>query len=278
MRNMAYLLGLSLTAGLVGVAVAEPPLPPRANALPADAQGRPQDWCARLVSDLGDFQEDIAVEAPGAKGKELYQLAGAVIDEAGHLQKTLQTNASQEHVQKHLAELDQDMRQLMDGVTALGPQARALRRSASRINYLEQQLYAALTPEADTSGEQGQQVLVRQIRLLATQAGEFNEAVQYAAQGNPDGHQLADDAGAFSEACEHFGKALEGNVNPEHLRRDFAKVNEAWGRTVADLQTFPPRRGNRAVFVRAQKVSAIYSNLFQQLKIEGERTEFKDRD
>lgn len=274
MRATTYLLGLALTAGLTGMAVAEPPV----NNPPVSAQGNALDWCARLVSDLGDFQEDIAVESPGPKGKELYQQAGNVLEEAVHLQKSLQTNASAEHLQKHVAEMDQDMRQLMDGVAALGPQARALRRSASRVNYLEQQLYGALTPQADTSGEQGQEAMVRQIHLLAAQAGEFNEAVQYAAQGNPDGRQLADDAGAFAEACEHFHKALEGNVNPEHLRRDFAKVNERWGRTVADLQTFPPRRGNRAVFVRAQKVSAVYTAVFQQLKIEGERTEFRDHD
>src|SRR5205823_14729562 len=103
MRTTTYLLGLSLPVGLVGSAVAAPlpPPPPPANAPPAAAQGSAPEWCARLVSDLGDLQEDIAIEAPGQKGKDLYQQAGAALDEAVHLQKTLQTNASAEHVQKH---------------------------------------------------------------------------------------------------------------------------------------------------------------------------------
>lgn len=277
MRNTAYLLGLALTAGLISTVVAhDPPIPPAqppGNAAP----GSVQELMGRLTSDLADFQEDITVEVPGPRGHDLYKQAGTVLDEATHLQNALPTKPSREHIQKHMAELDQDLRKLLDGVAALEPQVKILQRSAARINALEQQLYAALAPPVDTSGDKGQDVIARQMHLLASQAQDFNKAVQYVAQNNPDAHQLADDAGEFAEAVEHFHKGLDSGFNPDHLHRDFGKVNDAWGKTIADLQTFP-RQGNRAVFVKAGQVSAVYASLFQQLKIEGERVQLKDRD
>ena len=277
MRNTAYLLGLALTAGLIGTVVAhDPPTPPAQRPVNA-APGSAQELIDRLTSDLADFQEDITAEVPGPKGRDLYKLAATVLDEATHLQNALPTKPSPEHVQKHMAELDQDLRHLLDGVAGLAPQVKVLQRSGARINALEQQLYAALAPPADPSDDKGQQGVVRQIHLLDVQAQDFNKAVQYVAQNNPDAHHLADDSGEFAESVEHFHKALEAGFNPEHLRRDFAKVNEAWGKTVADLQTFP-RQGNRAVFVRANQVAAVYATLFQQLKVEGERVQIKDRD
>ena len=97
MRTTAYLLGLALTAGLIGTAAAHdplPPPPPAANTLPANVQ----ELIGRLTSDLADFQEDITAEVPGPKGRELYKQAGTVLDEATHLQNALQTKPSQEHV------------------------------------------------------------------------------------------------------------------------------------------------------------------------------------
>jgi hypothetical protein len=147
------LISLVLTAGLAVVPVGAlkaqvpaPPAPDRAGLFEV------QDLTDRLADELITLREDIDVELPDARGRALAAQADRSLALVRHLQKSVRSSASPEHLHRHAAELARELHRFLDMTAALGPDGQFLRESAARIHALDHQLmklFAAPAPRPE---------------------------------------------------------------------------------------------------------------------------------
>jgi hypothetical protein len=134
------------------IASYEPPVVPVAPAPvapvapPAYGLDRAAVLIDRIADKLQTLREDVAVEAPGARGVPLTALAAELDDEAEHLQRDLRAGETPEHLWKHAVEVDRGLHEFLEASDALGEGGEYLHRSAFRIENLDHSLMRLLSP------------------------------------------------------------------------------------------------------------------------------------
>lgn len=100
----------------------------------------------RLAAELRNLREDVDVELPDARGRALAVQADDLLEQIEHLQKSVRSGASAEHLQEHAADLAKSLHEFLEATEALGRDGRFLNRSAQRIHDLDHYLLRLLGP------------------------------------------------------------------------------------------------------------------------------------
>jgi len=227
-----------------------------------------QEATRELDLELESLQ-DILAELDGQNERTVYRLADAVLTDVESFQKSLQPGISRERMHKAFDELDRKLQGLLKAVKELGPEQSLLRRPAVRVrSKIDHLHYAVLV--GDTSEIRTKQVFERQTEGLADAARDLDKTAGYSLGAIQGQAVLAADLHKLAEATEQFHKVLAAGRDPAQLRKEFAAVNQAWGRAIQGMQNL--KVGEHMHLLRAAgRFDRLHERVYRLLGIEGER-------
>ena len=230
------------------------------------------DQLANAIENLQEHIEDHLEDGHGSR--EMYKL----FDQAeGTLVQTIQFRRASRagvpprQIYDNFRALDQQVHGLMQAVQSANDNA--MRRNLSQLAYADERLHAAVAKEAgQTTGE----FVARQAHVLAAESQELERAVRLTMarqDGDEDGRhrgdaELVDALHRFTDRVEHFHETAEHEDDMEHLRQDFALVDQSWHQVV-DLMNRNPH--GAYLSRRAQRVGAMHDDLSRVLGVKAER-------
>jgi len=214
------------------------------------------------------FLHDSLVEYKGAgRDKLLLQVRNA-IGEGRLFTQLLEKEARPERIDKSYTALDEDLQGIVTAARALPEEERTLKRVAQRVRVASNQLSRSLggreAPEGRGRG------VVRQLDQLAVNSRELAQAVEEAVKRRPAARPALRDVQTFCQAVEQCHKELQSEFKPEQARREFARLDRAWGPVVEELNRWPLKE-NSYVLEKAHRVDQEYRALFNDLGMEGKR-------
>lgn len=266
---MRYVLCVMLAGLVVSPAAAQ-------RATEADYYNQVRDWSRQLVNDLEYIQQDIAYEVKGPRGRQLSELAGTTYQLAHRFHRGLKTNVPREQLYRDYQRMDDHVHKLLRAIRDLGPNERSLQRAAARVHNADQQLHYALS-QGDTSEPRGRDVLTRQLHLLAQQAADMSATIDWATQGSAAGARMRQAGTTFADAAQHLHESAEKNASPDHIRRDFGRVANAW-REIIDSLNAPEASPGQYLLTKANQTHETVERLRQRLNLRDPYVRPRDRD
>jgi hypothetical protein len=254
------------------LAAAGAPGDDRTAGKPIDAEhlqnGR--ELARQLVREVERLQEDIVAELGERKERRLYQQADAVLALAVRLEGAFTAKVSPEDLVKSFDQMDRQLHELLKAVRELGPEQRALRRTADHVESLDEQLHYHLF-SGNAGEERVKQLLQRQSGALAAAAHDLERAARYALSAAPGRGALEADLKKLADTTERFRKSMAG-ASRDQQQREFATINEVWGRVVRGMKDLPP--GQNVYLLRsAGQVDRLHERLHRMLGIKDKRSE-----
>jgi hypothetical protein len=228
-----------------------------------------RDAARQLLEAVEHLQEDIIADLGERKERVLYRKADAALVALAGIQASVKSGASREHLYKVYEQADLKLHDLLKGVDALGPEFRALHRSAARVLAVDEQLYYSVSA-GDVTPLRAKQVLEREAQALLAAARELERAAQYALAGIPGDGKLPEDAHKLVQAVEVFQKSVAAGPDREQARRSFAAVTRAWEEAIEGLKLLKP--GENAYVLRsADRLDQHFERLYRALGVGGQR-------
>jgi len=215
-----------------------------------------------LVRAVERLQETIIEELSGRKERTIYRQADEVLSLLVDFERSLDAATSRERLYSRFGEFDAKLHELLETVRKEAKDVRALRREASRVESVDEELHFALST-GDTTAQRVQQVFKRQARRLVSAAKELEETAQYALSKGP-GDVSPGDFRKLVETSVHFQRSVEAGVEREQLRKDFQDVDHAWQRAVEVLKRIKPRE-NLYLVRSAAQMDRLHERIYRLL-------------
>lgn len=202
---------------------------------------------------------------------ELYDRAEGVLGQAIQFRRSIQPGMPPRQVYDQFRPFDQQVHGLMQAVQ--GTDDSFMRRNLSQIAYADERLHAVVaTGAGQTTGE----FIARQAHVLAGEAQQLERAVRFTMRrqdGDEEGRhhgdaELVDAIHRFTERVEHFHETVEHEDDREHLREDFARLDQSWHQVVELMNQNPH---SAYLQRRAQRVGAMHDDLSRVLGVESQR-------
>jgi len=233
-----------------------------------------QEVTRELDRELESLQ-DILAELDGEKERTVYRLADAVLTDVESFQKSLKPENSRERMHKAFDELDRKLQGLLKAMKELSPQQPLLRWPAVKVRSAIDHLHYAVSV-GDTSESRTKQVLERQTQGLADAARDLDKTAGYSLGAIQGQAVLAADLHKLAEATEQFHKVLAAGRDQAQLRKEFASVNQAWGRAIQGMRNL--KAGDHMHLIRAAgRFDRLHERVYRLLGIEGERPQLMIR-
>jgi hypothetical protein len=224
----------------------------------------------QLLDAVEHLQGDIVEELSGVKEKVLFQKVDQVLHELAKMDKSLRTpTPTREVLYKQFDSIDGKVTVLRKAVSEQAPKHPVLLRDAERIVTLTDDLHYVVS-QGDVSPLRFRQVLARQARAMSDVAKKKSLAAQYALGDKPGRGELLVDMKKLVEACKSFETVAASPADLEKCRKEFATLNDAWGRMVQGISLLPPNE-NIYLIRGASRADIIHERLFRALEIKGER-------
>jgi hypothetical protein len=262
-----------LAVVLLLLAAAGAPGDDRTTGKPTDAEhlqnGR--ELARQLVREVERLQEDIVADLGERKERRLYQQTDAVLALSVRLEGAFTAKVSPEDLVKSFDQMDRQLHELLKAVRELGPEQRALRRTADHVESLDEQLHYHLF-SGSAGEERMKQLLQRQSGALDAAAHELERTARYALSAAPGRGTLEADLKKLADATERFRKSMAGSASRDQQQREFATINEIWDRVVRGMKDLPP--GQNVYLLRsAGQVDLLHERLHRMLGIKDKRPE-----
>lgn len=257
---------------VAGVALVGPGVgrcaPPSEAQVTREYLAQVREGTSRLARSLENLQQSIVEDLGGEKERTLYRKADAALGALDQFRGAVKDSATSKRLFEQFGPVDGKVRALLSAVAALGADARALHREATRVSAAEDELYYSLS-SGDSSTGRLQNVLKRQARRLLVSARELERTAQYAlarssAQPAPVAfHRLVEDA-------EKFQRVVEAGASLEEVRKDFLDLSGDWQKVAQVLKAAKP--GENLYLIRtAARLDRMHARLHELLGIKGER-------
>lgn len=234
-----------------------------------------QKWSTQLVSDLEHLLEDVRIDADAASQQRIYQQVNQAMESVTHFRKALRPDIGREHVAKDFAEADGQIHSLLQTIQTLGQGAPALERGVARVDYSDKQLHFAVFG-ADQSPARQAETIARQAHALQVESRELARWTALLLRPFPQGQAATVAFQKYAEEAEHFHKAIEKGGDANHVKNDFAALDQSWHNAVNELNRIG---GNRQSYLaqRVQRVEQINENFHRVFGLPGQRTVVKYR-
>lgn len=234
-----------------------------------------QKWSTQLVSDLEYLLEDVRIDLDAASQQKIYQQANQAMESVTHFRKTLRPDIGREHVAKDFADADGQIHTLLQTIQALGQGASVLQRGVARVGYSDKQLHFAVFG-ADQSPVRQAETIARQAHALQVESRELARWSALMLRPFPQGQAATAAFQKYAEDAEHFHKAIEKGGDANHVKNDFAALDQSWHNAVNELNRIGGKRQSYLAR-RVQRVEQINENLHRVFGLPGQRpvTEYR---
>ncbi len=221
-----------------------------------------------LIYELDNLQETIVDELEDTKEKRLYGQTDAIMSNllpaSGKLnsQKTRQPFYD---LHDRLSKSMSNLRQAANKVESL-----AVKRSTERVHDAFLELYYQIAVN-DESPQRQLTVLKQQIDVFANTASKLKKTAEFALKDS-----VVKKIGKLAAAAKKLNLAARLARDPNDLKNDFASLDQAWAKVVADAKLLPPRK-NVYLLRSAANLDRLHARLFRLLGMKGERNAFSFR-
>lgn len=246
----------------------------RPNRMPDQATQIQQrtDQLANAIENLQEHLEDHIRDGHG--GRDLYRLfdqCEAVLLQTVRFRRSVRQNVPPRQIYDQFRALDQQVHGLMQAVQ--GTNDRVLQRHLAHVTYADERLHAII---ATNAGQTTNGFIARQAHVLAAEAQQLERAVRFIIErqdGDDEGRhrgdaELIDAVHRFADRVEHFHETAEHEDDREHLRQDFARLDQSWHQVVELMNRNPH---GAYLSRRAQRVGSMHDDLSRVLGVETER-------
>ncbi len=244
-------------------------------ARPVDQTTQIQQRADQLANAVEEIQEHLEHHIHDGHGEqEMYQLfdqCETVLGQTVQFRRAVRQDVPPRQVYDQFRALDQQVHSLMQAVQKSND--RALQRDLSQLAYADERLHAAV---ATVAGQTTNEFIARQAHVLAAEAQQLERAVRFTMErqdGDEDGRhrgdaELVDAIHRFADRVEHFHETAEHESDRQHLREDFALLDQSWHQVV-DLMNRNPH--GAYLSRRAQRVGSLHDDLSRVLGVETQR-------
>jgi hypothetical protein len=265
MSHFVPIVGLVLLVSLPGPAAGQAPSGPAAGG--GEGYRAAIAAAAREVGRQLELLQETIVSQPVRRG--LWGPTEKATLNLVSLQAQLQQGASPADLQQAFASLDDRVQGVVGDIGILGPEAAELKRAAARVAAAEHDLHFAIFGGDGGDARRGQ-VLVRQVLAMRGAAADLEQVAKYLLEGQDSWNDLANDFRGLRRASAAFQQRAEGKGDRELLRKQFARVQQAWAELAVDYQILP---ANSATLLqnKAARLDAIYGRLYGLMGMKGYR-------
>jgi len=218
-----------------------------------------------LANELEHLQEDFQYER-GEQNRPLSRHIEDTLQSAVHFQRVLERGGDREHRIRDFRELDRQVHELLSRLSSRNDAW--VRRSAARIRYADEQLHYLLTSRDGRPDKVDRELLARLARVLDEESEQLAQSARAFTFRGFRGNDLQPRLVEFAKQAEHFRTSIERDAERDHLRKDFAVLDDQWRNIVQDINN-----SGYGIYLRrrAQRVNEVQNQLHDLLAARTDR-------
>jgi hypothetical protein len=265
--GLRYLALLSVACGLAAPACAgeKKQAKPETGRVARDAHRA----AIELVQELERLQEDVVQFLLPPQEPKTYREVEILLRDASRLENAIKPGADPEALLKKHAEFERRLVAVMKTIRAIGPEQRAIQRSADHVQSANEELFYSLVAGDGGAKEPGQ-AIHRQAAALAQAARNLEQTAKVSLTADLTKKVLYDDIKKLAQQSERFAKGIGADTDRAAAAKDFQGVDAAYAQVVQHMALL--QAGDNLFLVRsAGRFDRLHGRLHRLLGIQGKR-------